>query len=132
RDSVDGVCCADRVYEGVDRGSGLLPDLVAQGVVARDRVVIVELIRPEASGPRADFARGLDHTLDERFADALPAARHDREMGAERAHREALLRAERVREHDLRAIALDRAHEGQRYARRPARALDDRGAGTEP
>src|SRR6478752_6438460 len=109
--------------ERIDSAVGLAPDLIAERVIADDRVVIVQLIRPPMLWSLADATCGFDHLLDQRRGNSAAIALDVGDASAVRLHRSALLIAERVGEHDLDAVALRRGDEGETDARRACRVL---------
>jgi hypothetical protein len=120
------------VDEGVDPTAGLGPDLLAEGYVAEDGVVVVELVAPPTAGLGRYLSGSGDHALDEGFGDPAGVAGEVLDYGSEGPHRAALLDAEGVGEHDVEPIPERRAHEGQRDAGRAGGVLDDSVAGTQP
>jgi hypothetical protein len=101
------------VNEGVDLSVRLAPDLLAQRVVARDAVVIVELIGPVGVRLLAQLASGLDHVQDQLLGGEASLARDQRELRPERRHLIQLLRAEGIGRHDVDTVAPGGADERQ-------------------
>ncbi len=123
---------AHAVHEGVDSSPGLAPDLFAQRVIARDAVLVVELVGPVGAGLAAQLTGGLDHVQDQFPGGAAPLARHQRQLRTQRRHVIPLLLAEGIRGDDPDTVALGGADQRQRRARAAARVLDDRVTGPQP
>ena len=122
----------DGVNEGVDFPVRLTPDLLAQRVIARDAVVVIELVRPAGVRLPAQLAGGLDHVQDQFPGGPASLARHERQLRSQRRHVIQLLPAERVGGDDADAVAPGGADQCQRCSRAAARVLDDGVAGLEP
>jgi hypothetical protein len=69
RRTVNGVRRAHSMHKGVDAMARLLPDLLAERVIAGFAVPIVELVAPPMSWLSTDLSRSADHLLNERFGD---------------------------------------------------------------
>src|SRR6478672_2901236 len=123
---------ADRLHERVDPAAGLRPDLLAEGVVARDAVGVGELVGPVRPGLAADLPGGGDHGLDEALGDQAALARHESEIGAVGGHLGQLVLAEGVGGDDPQPVAADGADQGQGGAGAAAGVLHDGAAGTQP
>src|ERR1043165_5702664 len=98
---MDRVRRAYRVYEGVDPLVGLLPQLLAEGVVTGLSIPIVQLVAIPVPWLTTDVACGADHGLDQLLGDLLVVARHIGDLRPVGAHGVALLVTEGVGEDEV-------------------------------
>ncbi len=131
-DSARGSRRADAMDEGVDLSLRLDPDLLAQRVVARDAVLVMELVRPVGVRLPAQLTGGLDHVQDQFPGGRASLALDERQLRAQRRHVIQFLLAERIGGDDLQAVALCGADQCQRCPRAATRVLDDGIAGLQP
>ncbi len=113
------------VNEGVDLSLRLTPDPLAQRVVTRDAVMVVELVGPVSVRLLAQLTGGLDHVQDEFLGGATSLTSDERELGTQRRHLIQLLLAERIGGDDLETIAFDGADQRKRCPGTATCVLDD-------
>src|SRR6185503_2315189 len=101
------------------------PDLLAERVVARDAVVVLELVGPVRARLAREHARALDHVENELLRRLTAFARNERQLGAEGGHLVELLAAESVGGDDPDPVTTGGADERERGARAAAGVLDD-------
>jgi hypothetical protein len=117
------------VNEGVDLAIRLAPDLFTQRVVARDAVVVVELVGPICMRLSAQPPGDLDHVQDQLPRGAASLAGDERQLGTQRRHVIPFLLAERIGADDPDTVALDGADQRERCARAATGVLDDGASG---
>jgi len=117
------------VNEGIDLSFGLTPDLLAQRVIARDAVPVLELVGPVGVRLLAQPAGGLDHVQDQSLGGAASLARDESQLRTQRRHVIPLLGAERIGGDDPETVAFGGADQRERCPRAATRVLDDRVSG---
>src|ERR1051326_3988577 len=101
------------MHERTDFATRLPPDFFTEPVIACDRVMIVELVRPIVIRFLTDASRGLDHVEYQLLRRLTALAFDQRQLGAEGAHLIELFAAEGVGRDDLDLVAFRRADERQ-------------------
>ena len=74
------------MHERIDFSGGLVPDFLAERMVACGSIPVCQLIGPPVTRQLTDRAGFLDHSLDELLCDLFVVAYDIRNAGAERLH----------------------------------------------
>src|ERR1041385_6664381 len=126
RYSGNGMGCPYSLDESSNRSISLIPDFLAERIVSRDSIFVVQLVRPPMIRLIAECAGGLDHLPNELLGDHFAIAQHVSHLSAERLHSAPLLVAEGIRIHSVQSIPFGGAHEGKGDPGAPAGIFDHR------
>ncbi len=130
--AVDAVRGADDVHEGIDVPVRLRPDLLTEGQVAGDGVLVVELVAPPGSGLGGDLLGSGYDGANEDLGNLAVFTRHLLHHRTVGTHRLQLLGAEGVGRDGVKLIAEHRTCECQGDSSGPRGVIDDRVAGPQP